>query len=182
VPVRAEPLRVQSLEGSRRVLGPEHDRTRLTRKNLIRLYLEQRQYAKAEPLVIEVAKTLLARGEEADHDLTLLVADRLGDVYAAQGGLNLLGQKKEDEAEPVLGHLLDYHFEDKPWLKPQTQSLLGACLAGQKKYAEAEPLLLSGYEGLRAGEAAIPMHQRKRVTEAVERVARLYEAWDRPEQ
>ena len=71
------------------------------------------------------------------------------------------------EAEPVLRTLMSYQFEDKPWLKPQTQSLLGACLAGQKKYAEAEPLLLSGYEGLRAGEAAIPVTQRKRVTEAL---------------
>ena len=29
-------------------------------------------------------------------------------------------------------------------------SLLGAALAGQKKYAEAEPLLIGGYEGLKA--------------------------------
>jgi non-specific serine/threonine protein kinase/serine/threonine-protein kinase len=178
----AEPLLVQALEASRRVLGPEHDRTRLIRKNLIWLYLDQRQYAKAEPLVVEVANTLLALGDkEGRSDSMLLFADRLGEVYAAQGGLNLLEQKKYAEAEPVLRTLLDYPFEDKPWLKPQTQSLLGACLAGQKKYAEAEPLLLSGYEGLKAGEATIPMHQRKRVTEALERVARLYEAWDRPE-
>jgi tetratricopeptide (TPR) repeat protein len=179
---RAEALLVPALEGSRRVLGPEHDRTRLVRKNLIRLYLEQRQYAKAEPLVVEVANTLLALGtKEERSDSTLMFADRLGDVYEAQGGLNLLEQKKYAEAEPVLRHLLDYRFEAKPWLQSQTQSLLGACLAGQKKYAEAEALLLSGYEGLRAGEAAIPMHQRKRVTEALERVARLYESWDRPE-
>ena len=32
------------------------------------------------------------------------------------------------------------------------RSLLGESLIGQKKYADAEPLVLSGYEGLRARE------------------------------
>src|SRR5262249_15314302 len=84
--------------------------------------------------------------------------------------------------EPVLRALLDYGVADKPWLKFYTQSLLGASLAGQRKYAEAEPWLLAGYEGLKAGEAQIPMPQRKRVTEAVERVAKFYQDWDKLEQ
>ena len=42
------------------------------------------------------------------------------------------------------------------WSRFDTQSLLGDSLLGQKKYAEAEPLLLSGYEGLKAREARIP--------------------------
>ena len=42
-------------------------------------------------------------------------------------------------------------------------SLLGAALAGQKKYAEAEPLLIGGYEGLKAREARIPAPARGRL-------------------
>ena len=36
------------------------------------------------------------------------------------------------------------------------QSLLGSALLGQKKYADAEPLLLAGYDGLKKDEKAIP--------------------------
>jgi hypothetical protein len=36
------------------------------------------------------------------------------------------------------------------------RSMLGGSLLGQKKYAEAEPLLLSAYEGLRQREDRIP--------------------------
>jgi hypothetical protein len=42
------------------------------------------------------------------------------------------------------------------WLTFNTQSLLGGALLGQKKYAEAEPLLVKGYEGLKTREKTIP--------------------------
>ena len=57
---------------------------------------------------------------------------------------------------------------------------VSAALRGQKKYAEAEPLLLQGYEGMEQREAAIPPYARVRLEEAVERLAALYEATDRP--
>ncbi len=34
--------------------------------------------------------------------------------------------------------------------------MLGGCLLGQKKYAEAEPLLVAGYEGSMQREDQIP--------------------------
>ena len=62
----------------------------------------------------------------------------------------------------------------------------GACSAtacsGQEKYAEAEPLLLSGYEGMKARESRIPASKKVRLTEAGERIVRLYEAWGKPEE
>ena len=42
------------------------------------------------------------------------------------------------------------------WLTFNARSLLGGSLLGQKKYAEAEPLLLSGYEGMKQREDKIP--------------------------
>ena len=42
------------------------------------------------------------------------------------------------------------------WTTFNTKSLLGASLLGQKKYAEAEPLLVAGYSGLKQREAKIP--------------------------
>jgi hypothetical protein len=60
------------------------------------------------------------------------------------------------------------------------QSVLGAVLLGQEKYAEAEPLLLQGYKGLKQREAKLPANLRElRLREAVERLVQLYEAWNR---
>jgi hypothetical protein len=66
------------------------------------------------------------------------------------------------------------------------QSLLGESLLGQERYAEAEPLLLASYEGLNqapdAGDPdAIPARERLGVV-ALERIVRLYDAWDKPGQ
>jgi len=48
--------------------------------------------------------------------------------------------------------------------------------AGQTKFAEAEPLLLAGYEGMKELEGTIPAIIRKvRVTESIERLVQLYE-------
>jgi hypothetical protein len=62
-------------------------------------------------------------------------------------------------------------------------SALGACLLGQKKYAEAEPLLLKGYEGLRQHEERIPASfRRTRLTEALGRLVQLYDEWAKPDE
>jgi hypothetical protein len=56
--------------------------------------------------------------------------------------------------------------------------MLGACLLAESKFAEAEPLIVSGYEGLKARETRIPPPVAKaRLTEAEGRVVRLYEFW-----
>jgi eukaryotic-like serine/threonine-protein kinase len=39
-------------------------------------------------------------------------------------------------------------LKTETWYRYYTQSLLGATLLEQKRYAEAEPLLISGYEGM----------------------------------
>jgi hypothetical protein len=58
-------------------------------------------------------------------------------------------------------------------------SLLGGALSGQKRYAEAEPLVLGGYEGMKARAAKIPPAGKGRLPEAAERIVHLYEAWGR---
>jgi eukaryotic-like serine/threonine-protein kinase len=59
------------------------------------------------------------------------------------------------------------------WRLFKARSLLGGALSGQEKYAEAEPLLVQGYEGMKRREAQIPPQGRPFLTEAAER---LYEA------
>jgi hypothetical protein len=52
-----------------------------------------------------------------------------------------------------------------------------ASLLGQRKYADAEPWLLQGYEGLKAWAAQRPAVPQPRLREAGARIVRLYEAW-----
>jgi hypothetical protein len=57
--------------------------------------------------------------------------------------------------------------------------MLGEALLGQKKYADAEPLLKDGYEGLMKRRDKIPEFVRKvRLVEALQRLVQLYEATD----
>ena len=53
-------------------------------------------------------------------------------------------------------------------------------LLGQGKYAEAEPLLLTGYAGMKQREKTIPAIGKPRLSEAADRLAALYTAWDKP--
>jgi hypothetical protein len=59
--------------------------------------------------------------------------------------------------------------------------LLGASLSGQKKYPEAEPLMLSGREGLVARESSIPAPNRGCLPDAGRRLISLYTDWGKPE-
>jgi hypothetical protein len=83
------------------------------------------------------------------------------------------------EAEPLLRQALAIRQKTLPddWATFDTQSLLGGILLDRKDYAEAEPLLVSGYEGLEARAARIPAPIRNRLPEAGARVVALYTAW-----
>jgi hypothetical protein len=100
-----------------------------------------------------------------------------------QGG-DLLQRKRYADAESLLRECLDIRRKTQPeaWTTYYAQSLLGGALLGQEKYAEAEPALVQGYEGLKARESQIPtLLARHRVAEAGRRIVQLYEAWGRPE-
>jgi hypothetical protein len=60
-------------------------------------------------------------------------------------------------------------------------SLLGGSLLSQGRYAEAEPLVVQGYEGMKARESRMPLPQRFHLREAAERVVQHYEAWNQPD-
>jgi hypothetical protein len=72
--------------------------------------------------------------------------------------------------------------QPKTWTTFNAKALLGAALLGQNKYAEAEPLLLGGYQGMKQLEAAIPPKVRFRLTETLQRLVWHYQATQRAEQ
>jgi tetratricopeptide (TPR) repeat protein len=98
-------------------------------------------------------------------------------------GRILLRQKEYAKAEPLLREVVSYRERTLPnereWF---IRSLLGESLLGQKKYAEAEPLLIKGYEGMKERDAKIPAPVKHRLTEAGERVVRLYDNWGKPKE
>src|SRR5262249_34055431 len=83
-------------------------------------------------------------------------------------GLNLLGQQKWADAEPVLRDCLALCEKQQPdaWTTFSVQSMLGGALLGQEKHAAAEPLLRKGYQGLKQRAARIPPRDKMRLTEA----------------
>jgi serine/threonine protein kinase/Tfp pilus assembly protein PilF len=97
----------------------------------------------------------------------------------AKFGMSLLELKGFAEAEPLLREALIIREKTQPddWTTFNSQSLLGGALLGQKKYADAEPLLLKGYAGMKAREALIPEQGKVRLPEALERLVLLYTDW-----
>jgi hypothetical protein len=97
--------------------------------------------------------------------------------------MSLIQQGKWTEAEPVLRESLAIRERNEPdeWTTFSSRSMLGGSLLGQKKYIEAEPLIVSGYEGLKDREARIPPSWKPCLTEAAKRVVKLYEDWGKPD-
>src|SRR5262249_6153642 len=99
-------------------------------------------------------------------------------------GQSLLDAKAYADAEPLLREALALREKTIPniWGTFNTRSQLGGALLGQKKYADAEPLLRQGYAGIKEREAKIAKVATGTRTQALERLVRLYEAWDKPEE
>jgi hypothetical protein len=141
--------------------------------HLVACHERLRQFAEAETW----RRKWLAVVKERDGAGSLPYASELAAL-----GQNLLQQQKWTDAETVLREGLALSESKQPdgWTTFNTQSLLGDALLGQKKYAGAEPLLLAGYEGMkqRADRRDQPggSPPQVRLTEALERLVRLYEA------
>jgi serine/threonine protein kinase len=167
---KAVPLFEQALAKLTEKLGSEHPNTLTALNNLGDTYLAAKQPGKAVPLL----RSLLDRQKKQ-----LVGADnpRLAGVQADVASEFLKAGQAAD-AEPILRETLAIREKKEPdaWGTFNTRSLLGGALLGQHKYAEAEPLLKAGYDGLKQRQAKIPPEAKVRLTDALERLVRLYEA------
>jgi hypothetical protein len=95
----------------------------------------------------------------------------------------LLREGKYAEAEPVARECLRIRLKLLPndWSTFHAQSMLGGAIAGQRKFAEAEALLLAGFAGLIEGVATLPPENAMRPAETAKRLVELYTEWGRPE-
>jgi serine/threonine protein kinase/Tfp pilus assembly protein PilF len=171
----SEAMFQRSLGIRRRAFGADHPDTLITMDAVASLYAKEGKDAQAEPLfrqTIEGRRRVLG----PEHRETL---DSLEGLARVQ-----LHEHNYAAAEAALRVTLQGYEKIAPnrWFRYNSQSLLGASLAGQKKFTDAEPLLVSGYEGLVKLQSAIAASDRHVVREAGQRIAVLYQEWGKPAQ
>jgi TPR repeat protein len=150
-------------------------------------YAASSQFTKALNVQREAMRLLSSEDSKKDFASRLRLYE-VGAPYRNDGELAgraryLLTQQEFYDAEQLLRECLMLREKQIPddWRTFDTKSMLGGALLGQKRYADAEPLLISGYAGMKEREAAIPNNARVRcLKEALERLLQLDKATDRP--
>ena len=171
---QAEPLYFDMLEAQRRSSGEEQPETLTLMSALARIYRMQGKYAQAETLL---SKALAVRRRAPDPKNLSTTNSKV-----ALARVWLL-QRKYEASESLLREAInDYEKLPDRWERYLVQSMLGESLAGQRKYPEAEPLLLSGYQGIVKREGAIPEDDRVEVETALDQIGQLYQDWGKAEQ
>lgn len=102
----------------------------------------------------------------------------------ASVSVEMLQVRQYVPAEPLIRESLAIREKSEPneWTTYFTNTLLGWSLLGQKKYADAEPLLLKGYEGMKTREKMIPPQARERIVQNLDRLIDLYSATKKPDE
>jgi tetratricopeptide (TPR) repeat protein len=166
---------VRNLDARRRVLGDEHPDVLSTMSNLATTYFRQGNYSRAAPIVlkvVEVRRRVLGAQSPATADALILLS------------LIRFELREYGDAEQAVREALAAYQKagTDDWRVHRARALLGATLAGQRKYADAEPLVLSGHESLAARRDAIPFEIR---STALDRsgswIVQLYRDWGRPD-
>jgi tetratricopeptide (TPR) repeat protein len=171
---RAIPLLERAVATRKVRLGPSHPDTLLAMSNLAMDYDECGRYAEAELLLVHWLAEQPSR-LPADAVEVALRKKRLGRC-------RLLQQKYADAEQPLRDALAIFEKRrPKSAEQNETESLLGAALAGQQKYADAEPLLGDSARALKALAVDSSAARRQAALTAVQRVIDLYETWGRPE-
>ena len=170
---QAEALYGQTLELERRVLGPEKLLTLESMDGLAFTYYLQGEYAQAEALFSQTLDGL-RHSMGPENVQTLDTVSDLALAYQAEGKFALSEALARGAVE------VDQRKRPDDWERFRAESLLGASLAGQKKYAEAEPLLLEGYRGMEARKDRIAVPDRSHLDRAREWIVQLYQAWGKP--
>jgi hypothetical protein len=171
----AEPLFRAAAEGMRRKRGLAHPDAEKAIQSWFMSCERANRLAQAEPLARELLAVWKERTGTESNEYGLHMGV-LGRVLLAAG--------KSAEAEHVLREclVLGERLKADPAEMAIVQSLLGGALLAQQKFADAEPYLLQGYEELVPHEANLPAELRFRVTETLDRLARLYVLWGKKDQ
>ena len=173
-PEQAEPLLKRALEAGERVRRPEHPQTLWTLWKLAEMDRDRGRLDEAEAMFRRCIEGYAKAQGEDGLELAMLRADL---------AMNHLKKHEPARAEPLLRQALAVYESQMPddWRRFEIQGQLGEALAAQGKYAEAEPLILGGHEGLTSRREHVTVDARPRLPESARRVVQLYEAWGKPE-
>jgi tetratricopeptide (TPR) repeat protein len=171
---QAEAIFEQAIVIYRRVLGPDHADTLSTLADSASTYQREGKYDAAES---RAAETLTARRRAFGSDNA--------DTMASAADLAMAYQSKQEfvKSEPLAREALAFFRNKQPndWQGFRAESLVGASLAGQQKYADAEPILLDGYRGMWERRNSMGLPNLYYVNRAGSWITQLYEAWGKPD-
>ena len=171
----AVPLFEETLKLFTAKLGPDHPHTLTSMGNLGKAYCHASQGEKAAATLKEFVARRRKRAKPDDPQFAVLLA------YVAH---ELSKCRQYAAVEEMLRECLAIREKTHPdfWTTFNTRSMLGGALLGQKKYADAEPLLLEGYRGMKEREDKIPPVGKVRLPEAADRLVELYTAVGKPDE
>lgn len=171
---RALPLYEQAFTLQRAKLGPNHPATLSSMASLAMAEKESGKLDAAATRMLALAELAKAQGGDESPR-------RLG-AMAALGEIQLL-RKAWTDAESILREVLAIREKIEPnaWTTFNARSMLGAALLGQEQYDAAEPLLKSGFQGLKDHATDIPPQGRTFLGQAVDRLIALAEATNKPD-
>ena len=153
----------QVVDRLRSTLGNAHKTTRNLMDDLADVYHDLGRFEES----ISRYRILLEADREAGAPPTEITSSLA--IIAAM----LVAGERCAEAEPVIRECLEIRYrilDPDDWRLANLQNLLGACALAERRYDEAESLLVAAHEALRDH----PDAPEARVTEALERVVRLY--------
>jgi tetratricopeptide (TPR) repeat protein len=171
----AEALHLRILDIKRRVLGPRSRQTLNSLSYIVSLYLRQGKYSQAEPYAAEALEGR-RQGAGANSGPATAAATDLAEVF--------VGEKEFLKAEQLAREANQWNEKNRPddWERLRSEAVLGASLAGRRKFAEAEPLLLHGYEGMTASKQKTDRDDLPVIDRAARWIADMYESWGKPDQ
>ena len=170
----AIPLQEETLRLAKRKMGPDHHHTLMFMSNLAEMCSDSKRWTEAISLQEEALK--LARATlGSDNTETLTFMNRLARAY--------LDTERFTDAEMISRECLNIREAKKPddWLRFHTMSQLGGALGGERKYADAEPVVIAGHDGMKAREAKMPATAKKDLADSEARIIPFYEAWGKTE-
>jgi eukaryotic-like serine/threonine-protein kinase len=171
---QAEPLLLQVLEARRRKLGPEDRLTLETLLDVADLYQRRRNFTLAESYSAQA----LAAFRHAFGSKNADTMEAAADLALAEVSL-----RKFPEGERLAREAVQFEREKEPadWQRFRAESILGASLVGEKKLAEAEPLLLGAYQGMEARKQKAAALDHDDLDRTRQWIVVLYQAMGKPD-
>jgi len=167
----AQPLQQEALEVLRKTPQAPSQYAQ-TVINLVTSYFPQQKFRELEASYPKWLQNVRARLPADDPAL----ADILAQIVCAP-----MANGNFEGAEKLAREYMAIYEKRLPndWRTYEARGTLGNCLVHLKKYADAEPLLLSGCESLRQHAAEIPGPWKPRASSALQSLVQLYEATGR---